>query len=175
MAVNLVLLKKNGLQKNFSLPSSVTVIGRRSDCDLRIPLATISKRHCQLSLNKGVLTLRDLGSRNGTILNGKTINEAVVQGGDFLEVGPLTFVLQIDGQPHKISPTRQDKQKPSQPETGKKDSPRDSSAALTEDLAKSDDFEPLEDDFDEELGDLELPEDNSDDDLEIFDLPENDN
>jgi len=78
MAVNLVLLKKNGLQKNFSLPSNVTVIGRRSDCDLRIPLITISKRHCQLSFNKGVLTLRDLGSLNGTILNGKAIDEAVI-------------------------------------------------------------------------------------------------
>ena len=51
----------------------------------------------------------------------------------------------------------------------------DSTAAPTEDLAESDDFELLEDDFDEELGDLESPEDGSDDDLEVFDLPENDN
>ena len=175
MAVNLVLLKKNGLQKNFSLPSNVTVIGRRSDCDLHIPLITISKRHCQLSFNKGVLTLRDLGSCNGTILNGKAIDEAVIQAGDSLEVGPLTFVFQIDGQPQKISPPSQDKQKPSQPETGKKDSSRDSTAAPTEDLTEPDDFDLLEDDFDEKLGDLESPEDGSDDDLEIFDLPENDN
>jgi len=43
------------------------------------------------------------------------------------------------------------------------------------DSAKPDDFELLEDDFDEKPGVLELPEDGSDDDLEIFDLPENDN
>jgi pSer/pThr/pTyr-binding forkhead associated (FHA) protein len=48
------------------------------------------------------LKLRDLGSRNGTILNGKPVDEAVVKAGDSIKIGPLVFVLQIDGQPEKI-------------------------------------------------------------------------
>ena len=103
MDVNLVLLKNDGSHKFFSLPSSVTVIGRRHSCDLCIPLMSVSKRHCQLNFDEGVLRIRDLGSRNGTYLNGKRIDEAVVQAGDSIKIGPLTFVLQIDGQPKDIA------------------------------------------------------------------------
>ena len=103
MDVNLVLLKKNGSHKFFSLPSSVTVIGRRHSCDLCIPLMSVSRRHCQLNYDEGVLKIRDLGSSNGTYLNGKRVDEAVIQAGDSIKIGPLTFVLQIDGQPKNIA------------------------------------------------------------------------
>ncbi len=103
MDVNLVLLKKNGSHKFFPLPSSVTVIGRRHSCDLCIPLMSVSRKHCQLNYDEGVLKIRDLGSRNGTYLNDKRINEAVIQAGDSIKIGPLAFVLQIDGQPKDIA------------------------------------------------------------------------
>ncbi|MGA1979332.1 MAG: FHA domain-containing protein [Sedimentisphaerales bacterium] len=103
MDVNLVLLKKNGSHKIFPLPSSVTVIGRRHSCDLCIPLMSVSRKHCQLNSDDGVLKIRDLNSRNGTYLNGKRINEATIQAGDSIKIGPLTFVLQIDHQPQTIS------------------------------------------------------------------------
>jgi pSer/pThr/pTyr-binding forkhead associated (FHA) protein len=103
MDINLVLLKKNGSHKLFPLPSSVTVIGRRHSCDLCIPLMSVSRRHCQLNYDDGALKIRDLDSRNGTYLNGKRIDEAVIQAGDSVKIGPLTFVLQIDGQPQTIA------------------------------------------------------------------------
>ena len=102
MDVNLVLLKKDGSHKIFPLPSSITIIGRRRDCDLCIPLMAVSRRHCQLNKDGGVLRVRDLGSRNGTGLNGKPIDETVIRAGDSLKVGPLVFMLQIDGQPKDI-------------------------------------------------------------------------
>lgn len=102
MDVSLVLFKKNGSRKIFPLPSSVTVIGRRHDCDLWVPLASVSKRHCQLNCSDGVLIIRDLGSRNGTFLNGKAVDEAAIKAGDSIKVGPLVFVFQIDGQPETI-------------------------------------------------------------------------
>jgi pSer/pThr/pTyr-binding forkhead associated (FHA) protein len=103
MDVNLVLLKKNGSQKVLPLPSSVTVIGRRHNCDLRIPLMSVSKRHCQLHNDNGVWKVRDLGSRNGIRLNGMRVDEAAVKAGDSIAVGPLTFIFQIDGQPENIT------------------------------------------------------------------------
>ncbi len=112
MDVNLILFKKNGSQKVFSLPSSITVIGRRHDCDLRIPLNSVSRRHCQFSLNNESLKIRDLDSRNGTYLNGKRIDEEKVQPGDYIKIGPLTFALQIDGQPEEIAPPEQPAEKP---------------------------------------------------------------
>lgn len=103
MDVNLVLLKKDGSQKAFTLPSSVTVIGRRSNCDLHIPITSVSRKHCQLNQDQGVMKIRDLGSRNGTYVNGKRVEETVIKAGDQMKVGPLTFVFQIDGQPKDIT------------------------------------------------------------------------
>jgi pSer/pThr/pTyr-binding forkhead associated (FHA) protein len=103
MNASLVLCRENGSQKSFPLPSNSTVIGRRRDCDLRIPLVSVSRRHCQINCYQGVLKLRDLGSRNGTHLNGEAVDEAVIQGGDHIQVGPLTFVLQVDGQPERVA------------------------------------------------------------------------
>ena len=112
MDVNLVLFKKDGTKKNFSLPSNITIVGRRHDCDLCIPLMVVSRRHCQLSQNNVSLKVRDLDSRSGTFLNGKRIKEATVQAGDYLTIGPLTFLLQIDGEPKNIVPPQQPKTTP---------------------------------------------------------------
>jgi len=110
--VNLVLFKKDDTKKNFSLPSNITIVGRRHDCDLCIPLMVVSRRHCQLSQNNESLKVRDLDSRCGTFLNGKRVTEATVQAGDYLTIGPLTFLLQIDGEPKKIVPPQQPKTTP---------------------------------------------------------------
>ena len=112
MDVNLVLFKKDGTKKNFSLPSNITIVGRRHDCDLCIPLMVVSRRHCQMSLNNESLKVRDLDSRSGTFLNGKRISEAAVQAGDYITIGPLTFLLQIDGEPKKVVPPQQPKTTP---------------------------------------------------------------
>jgi len=112
MDVNLILFKKDGSQKAFSVASDTTIIGRRHDCDLCIPLMVVSKRHCQLNLNKEAVKIRDLDSRNGTFLNGKRIDETTVQAGDYIRIGPLTFLLQIDGEPEQIVPPKRTKPKP---------------------------------------------------------------
>ena len=102
MDVTLILFKKDGSQKAFPLPSSLTVIGRRHDCDLCVPLMTVSRRHCQLSLNSEVVKLRDLDSQVGTFLNNQRITEAAVKAGDYITIGPLTFMVQIDGEPKNV-------------------------------------------------------------------------
>ena len=99
MNVNLVMLKKDGTTKSFALPSTVTSIGRRQDCDFCLPLSVISRKHCELSLDRNQINIRDLGSRNGTFLNGQRIDETRAGTGDLLEVGPVKFVIQVDGQP----------------------------------------------------------------------------
>jgi len=107
MNINLVLLKKNGSHKAFPLTSGVTVIGRRHECDLYIPLATVSRKHCQLSLNGHVLEARDLDSTCGTFVNNQRVNgQTTLKAGDYIRIGPLTFLCQIDGKPEKISPPK---------------------------------------------------------------------
>ena len=75
MDVNLVLFKKDGMTRSFRLPSTVTVIGRRQESDLCIPLMVVSRRHCELNVEMGRLKIRDLGSRNGTYVNGQRVDQ----------------------------------------------------------------------------------------------------
>ena len=170
MDVNLILFKTNGSQKVFPLPSSITVIGRRHDCDLCIPLMPVSRRHCQLSLNNETLKIRDLGSRNGTYLNGKRIDEATVQPGDYIKIGPLTFAFQINGQPKEIVPPEHPllpsqegagAQKPPPQEKPKVEAAQEASGSFVELAAsdeKADSFSELDLDDLEEADDSFLAE-----------------
>jgi len=154
MDVNLVLFKKDGSQKTFSLPDNTTVIGRRHDCDLCIPLKTVSRRHCELNQNIETVNIRDLGSRAGTFVNGNKIDETTVKPGDYIRIGPLTFLLQINGQPEKIVPPRPAKPKQAKPKPAPPKIPK--GKALAEELSGS--FPELEvdgsDSFLAELEDL---------------------
>ncbi|MBN1804380.1 MAG: FHA domain-containing protein [Sedimentisphaerales bacterium] len=152
MDVNLVLFKKDGSQKSFSLPDSTTIIGRRHDCDLCIPLKTVSRRHCQLNQNNETVKIRDLGSSAGTFINGKKIDETTAKPGDYIIIGPLTFLLQINGKPEKTVPPKPAKPKQTKPETAAPTVPK--GKALAEELSGS--FPELEiDDSDSFIAELE--------------------
>ena len=157
MDANLVLLKKGGSQKVIPLPSSVTVVGRRHGCDLRIPLPTVSRRHCEISANGETLKIRDLDSAWGTFVNGKKVNgETSIKPGDAVLIGPLTFVCQIGGQPEKIVPPKM-APRPTKPKKAPVEAiPDDLAGGLEDsftDLDASDSVIAL-DDTDSDLGDL---------------------
>ena len=99
MQVILVMFRQDGERRSFSITRDVTVIGRREDCDFRIPLGEVSRKHCRLIKDGSSLRLEDLGSSNGTFRNGERVQEAELNPGDTLQVGPVIFVLQIDGVP----------------------------------------------------------------------------
>src|SRR5690554_595174 len=69
----------------------VTVIGRAPECDISLPAAHLSRRHAQLKVLDGFLYVKDLGSANGTYLNGKQVTEARVKRGDELRFDALSF------------------------------------------------------------------------------------
>lgn len=69
----------------------VTVIGRAAECDISLAAAHLSRRHAQLQVIDGVLYVKDLGSANGTFLNGKQVMEARVKRGDDLRFDALSF------------------------------------------------------------------------------------
>jgi predicted component of type VI protein secretion system len=99
MQVVLIMFRADGERRSFSLPRAITVIGRREDCDLRIPLAEVSRKHCRLIMEADTLRVEDLGSSNGTFVNGHRVQESAVEAGNSVTVGPVTFVVQIDGVP----------------------------------------------------------------------------
>lgn len=106
MDVKLVMFKSNGQRKEFPLISAKTVIGRGENCDLRVPLVSVSRHHCELIVGGGTIAVKDLGSSNGTFVNNHRVNEATLQAGDRLAVGPIVFTTQIDGVPDVIRPVK---------------------------------------------------------------------
>lgn len=99
MQVVLVMFRADGERRSFPISREMTIIGRREDCDLRIPLGDVSRKHCRMIREADSFRMEDLGSSNGTYVNGQRIQEAILQPGDTVRVGPVLFVLQVDGVP----------------------------------------------------------------------------
>ena len=68
-------------------------LGRSSACELVFSDDTVSRRHAQLRVEDGRWMLRDLGSSNGTFVNGRRVLEAEVAAGDEIELGACRFRL----------------------------------------------------------------------------------
>jgi pSer/pThr/pTyr-binding forkhead associated (FHA) protein len=72
------------------------LIGRGPDCDLRLNEGTVSRHHCIIHLAGNEATLVDLGSANGTFLNGQRVrSRAVLRSGDELKVGEARFIVSL--------------------------------------------------------------------------------
>lgn len=68
-----------------------TLVGRSKECDLSLAAAHLSRRHAELSIRDGLMYVRDLGSANGTYVNGQRVTEARVKRGDELRFDTLSF------------------------------------------------------------------------------------
>lgn len=102
----LAMFKSDGTRRDFPLVKDRVVIGRKVNCDLRIPLTSVSRQHCELIIDDGTVSVKDLGSSNGTYHNSVRVQEANLSAGDELVVGPVVFTLIVDGQPEDIKPIR---------------------------------------------------------------------
>jgi len=103
MDVKIVAISPKGTRKIFPLVAAQTTLGRQDDCDLKIPLSEISRRHCQLVVEENSVRIKDLGSANGTFVDGKKITEQELKGGNVVSLaGAINFMVQIDGKPAEI-------------------------------------------------------------------------
>jgi DNA-binding NtrC family response regulator len=69
------------------------LVGKSSACDLVIDDPTVSRRHCALEVVGARLRVTDLGSSNGTTVQGVAIREAFLRGGEALEIGATALVV----------------------------------------------------------------------------------
>lgn len=68
-----------------------TVVGRSNECDITLAAAHLSRRHAELVVREGLMYVKDLGSSNGTYVNGQRVTEARVKRGDDLRFDTLSF------------------------------------------------------------------------------------
>jgi predicted component of type VI protein secretion system len=96
MQVKFKLLKGSHAGKEVKLPTPKCLIGRNEDCHLKPQSEAVSRRHCVIITTDSEVMIRDLNSRNGTLVNGEKITgDTVLLNGDLVKVGPLEFEMQI--------------------------------------------------------------------------------
>lgn len=107
MKVQLIVVRGKPEGKVISLTGPKFKIGRGETCHLRPNSEQVSREHAEFSISNGVVTVADLGSRNGTLVNGKALTEAcVLKDGNLVQVGPLTFAVQISDAPATAAATK---------------------------------------------------------------------
>ena len=76
----------------YLIVREVTLVGRKGeDCDLAIESASISKLHCAIARTDGLLFVRDLGSTNGTKVNGQRVTRGALLPGDELTFANIRY------------------------------------------------------------------------------------
>jgi pSer/pThr/pTyr-binding forkhead associated (FHA) protein len=79
----------------IEIGKDLTLVGRKEDCDLRLDHKSVSKMHCVLVKTDGLLLLRDLGSTNGTRVNGQRVRRAALLPNDQLTIAHFKFRIQL--------------------------------------------------------------------------------
>jgi hypothetical protein len=73
------------------------VIGRGTEADIRLPDTGVSRKHVDVVLEKGTAVAEDLGSTNGTLVNGRRISRQPLSDGDVIRIGHSVLVYRQDG------------------------------------------------------------------------------
>lgn len=81
----------------FDLGGPLIGIGRASDNDVIVDDPLVSRHHCQLKLQHGAYGFADLGSRNGSFVNGQAVSEIALGPGDLIQIGETTIEFQVRG------------------------------------------------------------------------------
>ena len=79
---------------DIELDRAVVVVGRQRWCHVRIASPRVSRRHCCLTLRRDGVLVRDLGSTNGTRINGRRIDRGVLRSGDELSIAHCRYQLE---------------------------------------------------------------------------------
>jgi pSer/pThr/pTyr-binding forkhead associated (FHA) protein len=75
------------------LPGNVKTIGRAARADFIVEAPLVSRIHCRLTAGSTELEVVDLGSTNGTYVNGERVTRTAIRNGDRLGVGKVEFVV----------------------------------------------------------------------------------
>ncbi len=87
----------SGDGRTYPLAIGSTVIGRGDQANLRLPDVGISRRHARLDFDGAQVVLTDLGSTNGTMVNGQRVSAVALNPGDMIQLGTTTLTFRVDG------------------------------------------------------------------------------
>jgi pSer/pThr/pTyr-binding forkhead associated (FHA) protein len=91
----LKILNGDSTGVTYTVGSTALMVGRAEGNDLQIPDGSVSSRHCEMWVDSvGNLLVKDLGSTNGTFINGQRVTEAFVTPGQKVRLGNLEFLFE---------------------------------------------------------------------------------
>jgi VIT1/CCC1 family predicted Fe2+/Mn2+ transporter len=79
------------------------LVGRDASCDISDPDLLLSRRHAAFIPDATSVTVRDLGSRHGILVNGARVSECVLRSGDVVQIGPLRIRFTDDDAPGEVT------------------------------------------------------------------------
>lgn len=89
--------------RNYPLGVGATVIGRGDQAGIRLADVGASRQHARLDYDGREAVLTDLGSANGSLVNGRRVNKTALKPGDIITIGSTRLMFRTDGAPE---PTR---------------------------------------------------------------------
>src|SRR6516225_3560377 len=90
----------------IEITKDLVVIGRKEDCDVRLEHKSVSKLHCVVVKTDGLLLLRDLGSTNGTRVNGTRVRRAALLPNDQVAIAHFKFRIFLGPDDAPLPPVR---------------------------------------------------------------------
>lgn len=95
--LNASLQLDDGSNRTYSLKQGGNVVGRGQDADFRLPDTGVSRRHLEITWDGQSATLADLGSTNGTTVNGTPVQTWQLADGDVIRIGHSSLVFRTQG------------------------------------------------------------------------------
>ena len=92
------VLRNMSTNENIPLISRSVTLGRKDGCEIVVDSSEASRQHARITLEEGRLKLEDLGSTNGTVLNGRRLRQPeVLGGGDIIVIGQVHYMVVAPG------------------------------------------------------------------------------
>lgn len=99
-----IIIKEATREQTFELHQPSTVLGREPGCDIQLLDAKLSRRHARLEVSPQGVKLTDLGSTNGTFVNGRQISDVWLQHGDAVQIGNIRISFLNEVMPEIATP-----------------------------------------------------------------------
>lgn len=102
LAPTLLMISGPQLGRSFSIDKDEFMIGRVDNCDLVVEDDLVSRHHCKILLTPSGTQVVDLASTNGTLVNGRRVDKAILKEGDQVQVGSISiFKFSMQGEVEK--------------------------------------------------------------------------